>query len=71
VELGVPEKSIVEWAKKEGSDLIVISMQERNYQAQASGGFVAENIVRNAPCPVLSVPFRPEEKSSQKAAAVA
>ena len=70
VELGVPEKSIVEWAKKEGSDLIVISMQERNYQAQASGGFVAENIVRNAPCPVLSVPFRPEEKSSQKAAAV-
>jgi nucleotide-binding universal stress UspA family protein len=71
VELGVPEKSIVEWAEKEGSDLIVISFHERSDQTQASVGIVAEKIVRNAPCPVLSVHSRLEEKSSQKAAAVA
>ena len=71
VELGVPEKSIVEWAEKEGSDLIVISMHERNDQTQASVGIVAEKIVRNAPCPVLSVHSRLEEKPGQKAAAVA
>ncbi|MEK7378330.1 MAG: universal stress protein [Candidatus Binatota bacterium] len=71
VEWGVPEKSIVEWAEKEGSDLIVISFHERSDQTQASVGIVAEKIVRNAPCPVLSVHSRLEEKPGQKAAAVA
>ena len=71
VELGVPDKNILQWAEKEESDLIVISIHARSDPSHASVGGMAEKIVRNAPCPVLSVHTRLEEKASQKAAAVA
>ena len=71
VELGVPDKNIVEWAAREGSDLIVISIHGRGDLSHVSTVSVAEKVVRNALCPVLSVHTRPEEKGSQKTAAVA
>ena len=71
VELGVPDKNIVEWARREGSDLIVISIRagERSSPAPLRG--LAEEIVRQAPCPVLSVQSGAIVRASRKAAAVA
>ena len=71
VEMGAPDKTILAWAEKEGSDLIVISIHGESDLSDASAGDMAEKIVRNAPCPVLFVHSRPEEKAGQKAAAVA
>jgi len=71
VELGLPDKNIVEWATKEGTDLIVISIHGRVDLSHPSVGHVADQIVRNAPCPVLSVHSKLGDKACQKAAAVA
>lgn len=70
VELGVPDKNIVEWARREGSDLIVISIGARERSSPASVCGVAGEIVRHAPCPVLSVHSGTIARASRKAAAV-
>ncbi len=69
VELGAPEINIVEEAKKEKADLIVISTHGRTGLSHILVGSVTEKVVRHAPCPVLSV--RPEtlKKAAQKSAA--
>jgi len=51
----VPAKSIVEYAKKQNIDLIVIGTHGRGGIARLILGSVAERIVRTAPCPVLTV----------------
>ncbi len=71
VELGVPAKNIVEWARREGSDLIVISIRARERSSPAPVRAVAEEIVQHAPCPVLSVHSATIARASRKAAAVA
>lgn len=71
VEFGVPESSIVEWAKREGSDLIVISICPRNHLSPTSARSVADKIVHNAPCPVLSIHSGMTAKESRKVSAVA
>lgn len=55
VEFGAPDKNILEWARREGSHLIVISICEPEDSSCLSGAEVAHAIVRHAPCPVLSV----------------
>lgn len=70
VELGVPDKNIVEWAEKEGSDLIVISIARSSNPSHASAASVAGRIVRNAPCAVLAVPYSREERGGQKPVAI-
>lgn len=55
VELGTPDKNILEWARREGSHLIVISICEPEGISPLSIFGVAQRIVRYAPCPVLSV----------------
>ena len=71
VELGVPDKNIVAWARREGSDLIVISIRAGDRPSAAPVRGLAEEIVRQAPCPVLSVQSGAIVRASRKAAAVA
>jgi nucleotide-binding universal stress UspA family protein len=54
VGLGTPDTSIVELAKSEGYDLIVMSTHGKT-GLRMSVGSVTEKIVQNAPCPVLSI----------------
>lgn len=67
VEIGAPDNNIVEEAKNEGVDLIVISTHGRTGLSHILVGSVTEKVVRHAPCPVLSI--RPEAMERQKAKA--
>lgn len=55
---GVPFVEIVRYAKAHDIDLIIIGTHGRSGLAHLLLGSVAENVVRKAPCPVLTV--RPE-----------
>ena len=52
---GSPVKEIVSYARTQNIDLIVISTHGRTGLAHVLMGSVAENVVRTAPCPVLTV----------------
>jgi nucleotide-binding universal stress UspA family protein len=54
VELGTPDKSIVELAKSEGYDLIVLSTHGKT-GLRMTVGSVTEKVVQTASCPVLSI----------------
>jgi nucleotide-binding universal stress UspA family protein len=58
IELGTPHQSIVDVAKSEGCDLIVISTHG-NTGLRMTIGSVTEKVVHTATCPVLSI--RPQE----------
>ena len=55
VRLGRPAEVIREVANKEACDLIVMATHGRTGMAHVLLGSVAEKIVREAPCPVLTV----------------
>jgi nucleotide-binding universal stress UspA family protein len=59
VRVGRPFVSIIEYAREKNVDLIVMGTHGRGAIAHLLIGSVAENVVRRAPCPVLTV--RPEE----------
>ncbi len=69
VELGVADKKIVEWARKEGSDLIVISFHGSRLGSDTDGESVGEKVIRNAPCPVLSIHLHVRVEPDQKTTA--
>ena len=71
VELGKPDENIVEEAKKEKTDLIVISTHGRTGLSHILLGSVTEKVVRHAPCPVLSIRPGGEREAAKKAAAAA
>jgi nucleotide-binding universal stress UspA family protein len=48
-------RAIVDYAKDEGIDLIVVGTHGRGGMSRMLLGSVAERIVRTAPCPVLTV----------------
>lgn len=52
---GVPFVEIVEYAKEQNMDLIVLGTHGRGAIAHALMGNVAEKVVRKAPCPVLTI----------------
>jgi nucleotide-binding universal stress UspA family protein len=52
---GAPEKAIVEYARDNAIDLIVMGTHGRQGVAHLLLGSVAEHVVRTAPCPVLTV----------------
>ena len=58
VELGSPDTSIVELAKAQGYDLIVMSTHGKTGLRMTTGS-VTEKVVQTAPCPVLSI--RPQQ----------
>src|SRR5471030_2393649 len=55
---GSPKVQIIQYARKQNIDLIVLATQGRTGLAHVIVGSVAETVVRTAPCPVLTV--RPE-----------
>ncbi len=55
---GTPPVAIVAYARRERIDLIVMGTHGRGAMAHLLIGSVAENVVRTAPCPVLTVPLR-------------
>jgi universal stress protein A len=65
VEIGTPYKKIVEKAKQEGVDMIVMSTHGRTGVMHMLIGSVTERVVRRAPCPVLSVPPPQKVKRSR------
>lgn len=61
VEAGDPAQKIVEYARREGVDLIVMGTHGRKGLEHVICGSVAENVVRSSPVPVLTVnPHRVE-----------
>lgn len=68
VELGTPDKSIVELASSEGYDLIVISTHGKAGLRMTLGS-VTEKVVRTASCPVLSIRPQEAQKATGKIAA--
>jgi nucleotide-binding universal stress UspA family protein len=56
-----PEQAIVEYARSQSIDLIVVGTHGRTGMSHALIGSVAERVVRTAPCPVLTV-RRPEHE---------
>lgn len=55
VERGAPYRGVINYAKSHEIDLIVISTHGRTGLMHLLMGSVAENIVREAPCPVLTI----------------
>lgn len=55
---GRPEDVIVERARSEGADVIVMSTRGEGGITRALLGSVTDAVVRRAPCPVLVVPAR-------------
>lgn len=50
-----PSDAIVQYAKSEGADVIVMGTHGRSGLAHLFMGSVAERVVRLAPCPVLTI----------------
>ena len=60
VEVGDPRDTILDTVKAVGADLIVRGTHGRRGLTRVMMGSVAEDVIRNAPCPVLVVRGRPE-----------
>lgn len=63
VECSDPGKRILEFAEEEGIELIVMGTHGRTGLKHLLMGSVAEKIVRDAPCPVVTV-HAPQERSA-------
>jgi len=57
VEVGEPYATLVDWAKKEQVDVIVMSTHGRTGMPRMMLGSVTEKVLRSAPCPVLAIPL--------------
>ncbi|MGB8993297.1 MAG: universal stress protein [Desulfobaccales bacterium] len=55
VELGSPAEKILELAKKEKIDLIIMGVHGRKGLERAIFGSVADKVVQSAPCPVMTI----------------
>lgn len=56
VEFGTPEKNIVKAAAEEKADLIIMGMKRKSRWMRFFSSGVTENVIRNAPCPLIAVP---------------
>lgn len=61
VEVGDPRDTIVGAAQALGADLIVMGTHGRRGLSRVVMGSVAEDVIRRAPCPVLTVRAKPGE----------
>lgn len=66
VTVGTPSVEIVRTARLKGADMVVMGTHGRTGLARMVMGSVAEEVVRRAPCPVLTV--RPAEAPAEAAA---
>ena len=66
---GDPATAIVEAAEETGADLVVMGTSGRTGLTRLLMGSVAEEVLRHAPCPVLTVrgpvPVRTEEPAEE------
>lgn len=62
---GVPHREILALAREEDADLIVVATLGRGSSERARVGRVADQVVRLAPCPVLTVPEPAGGRSAQ------
>jgi nucleotide-binding universal stress UspA family protein len=62
--VGPPAETIVEVAEREGAELIVMGTHGRTGLARLLMGSVAEEVVRKAKCPVLTVKSAPPSQKS-------
>ncbi|MGA3265388.1 MAG: universal stress protein [Verrucomicrobiota bacterium] len=58
---GIPYHMIIQTAKAEKSDLIIIATHGRTGLAHIFMGSTTEKVIRRAPCPVLVVRLRPRD----------
>jgi nucleotide-binding universal stress UspA family protein len=65
VEIGVAHERIVGKAAKERVDMIVMSTHGRTELLHILMGSVTEQVVRQAPCPVLSIRPQKEERLAE------
>ncbi len=56
VEMGDPHSKIIEWAKREKADLIVICTHGRSGLSRMLLGSVTEKVLKSWACPVLAIP---------------
>jgi nucleotide-binding universal stress UspA family protein len=66
VEMGLPYKNVVERAKEDGADMIVMSTHGRTGFSHVLLGSVTEKVVRTAPCPVVSIHPQEDRESSER-----
>jgi len=66
VRWGSAAEAIVDYATEQGIDLIVISTHGRTGLSHILLGSVAERIVREAPCPVLTIRRRKRDRKEKK-----
>jgi nucleotide-binding universal stress UspA family protein len=66
---GDPAEEIVRYARTRGIDLIVVGTHGRSGFTRLLMGSVAERVLRQAPCPVLTVPRQAEEPAVTTVAA--
>lgn len=73
VKEGDPATELLDMARKSGCDLMVIGTHGRTGFSRLLAGSVAEQIMRHAPCPVLTVrsPIPAERPASAKAESIA
>jgi nucleotide-binding universal stress UspA family protein len=63
----VPARTIVATAESEMVDLIMLATHGRSGMARLMLGSVAEQVVRNMPCPVFLVPIRDQVETLEEA----
>jgi universal stress protein A len=56
VEMGEPHDLIVDWAKDNAVDIIIMSTHGRSGLSRMMLGSVTEKVLRKAQCPVLAIP---------------
>jgi nucleotide-binding universal stress UspA family protein len=56
VEVGAPDDRILSVAGRSNPDLIVVNPHDRSWLARLFGATTVEPVVREAPCPVMTVP---------------
>ena len=64
IAMGDPASEIIDVAREIDAKLIVIPSHGRTGLSRWMIGSVAEKVVRHAPCPVLVLPIRDEERDS-------
>ena len=64
--VGKDYQEILDFAKEQDVDLIVIGRQGRGSLSKAFFGNVTEKVARNAPCAILIIPLAYQKKIKQK-----
>lgn len=62
---GVPDRALLERARRTRADLIVLSNRGNSFAKRLGIGTTAEHVVRDSPIPVLLIPVRPKRRKKR------